>query len=69
MALFLDLSKVFDTLEHKVMYAKLEKYGIRGLALDWFKSYLHNRQLRMKCKVSSIGNMESSRYYTVEYGI
>ena len=43
--IFLDLSKVFDTLEHSVVYKKLERYSIRGKALDWFKSYLSNRKL------------------------
>ena len=43
--IFLDLSKVFDTFEHSVIYKKLERYSIRGKALDWFKSYLSNRKL------------------------
>ena len=43
-ALYLDLSKAFDTLEPTVLYHKLEKYSITGTCLDWFRSYLTNRK-------------------------
>ena len=66
--ILLDLSKAFDTIEHRILLQKLEVYGIRGNALAWFDSYLSNRKLRVKCKTISNTAETNSEEYPVKYG-
>jgi exonuclease III len=42
--IFLDFRKAFDTLDHNILKAKLQKYGIRGKSFEWLTSYLQNRK-------------------------
>ena len=42
-ALYIDLSKAFDTLSHTVLLSKIKSYSIKGLTLKWFEYYLFNR--------------------------
>ena len=42
-SLFIDLKKAFDTVHHRILLRKLYAYGIRGILLKWFESYLTDR--------------------------
>ncbi len=61
--IFLDLSKAFDTLNHNLLLKKLEWYGIRGKALEWYTSYLNNRKLFIKY------NNSESDFFDLHYGV
>lgn len=47
-ALFMDLSKAFDCVDHSILLFKMEKAGIRENALKLMTSYLTNRQICVK---------------------
>ena len=42
--LFIDLAEAFDTVDHRILLSKLQHYGIRGNAFQWFESYLSDRK-------------------------
>ena len=61
--IYLDLKKAFDTVNHKILLSKLNHYRIRGVANDWFKSFLANRT-----QYTNI-NGSSSNSEKVMYGV
>ena len=57
--LFLDLKKAFDTIDNDILLRKLFLYGVKGITLDWFGSYLSDR-----AQVCKINNTTPSLNYT-----
>ena len=57
--LFLDLKKTFDTVDYKLLLRKLYLHGKRGIALDWFTSYINNRL--QVCKIYNYQSETSLR--------
>ena len=62
-SVFLDLSKVFDTINHKILIKTLEYYGIRGISQQWFENYLMNRKQIVKY------NQVRSKEMTITSGV
>ena len=62
-AVFLDMSKAFDTLDHEILMQKLSFYGVQNTSLNLFKSYLSERS-----QFVSIGGT-SSPLRTVNTGV
>lgn len=44
LGIYLDLQRVFDTVNQEIILYEGYNYGVRGVALDWFESHLLNRQ-------------------------
>lgn len=64
LAVFIDLSKAFDTISHTTLSYKLQKYGIRGKPLQLIQNYLSNRKLYV-----SVNGVTSPVINLTEYGV
>ena len=66
LAVFLDYSKAFDTVDYKVLLAKLRKLGFSSQATIWMFSYLTNR--KQFVQVDDIKSMEETVLFGVPQG-
>ena len=62
---FHDIRKAFDSVDHEILVSKMILYGIQGIALDWYRSYLTNRTQRCLVngslsRISKVGCVWSS---------
>ena len=62
-AVFIDLRKAFDTVNHEFLCNKLSSYGIKNKNLDWIKNYLFNRTQQ------TLVNGAVSESLPVQYGV
>ena len=63
LAIFLDLSKAFDTINFDILLFKLKYYGISNTSIKWFNSYLLNRKQYFEF------NQTKSNIYYITTGI
>ena len=62
-AIFLNIKKAFDSLDHKILLKKLDRYGFRGKFWNLLKSYMENRKICTKVE------QKASKYFKVTDGI
>lgn len=59
----MDLKRAFETIDRKRLLGKLYNYGLRGIVLEWFKSYFSNRTQQVRF------NNKWSTLLTAKYGV
>ena len=58
--LFYDLQKAFDCVNHEILLAKMEFYGISGIANKLMRSYLQNKYQRISMKGNKFNKLSST---------
>ena len=60
------LQKAFNAIDHNILLEKLQHYDIRGIAHQWFKSYLENRKQLVSVSVAE-SELGSANYGVPQY--
>ena len=68
-AIFCDLRKAFDTVDHQILLKQLSNLGVRGIELEWFRNYLSNRKqfVSINEKTSSLLSVFHRDQYQVPF--
>lgn len=64
LAVFIDLKKAFDTVDHELLLLKLDKLGVKGAEFNWFKNYLQQRT-----QVTTLSNNSESNIANITIGV
>ena len=62
--LHIDLKKAFDTAAHNILLYNMQHYGIRGSALEWFKSYSKERK-----QFTKVNGVKSDMEQLLNFGV
>jgi hypothetical protein len=60
--MFFDLTKAYDILNHKILLAKLNSYGVRGIANIWFESYISHQRQYIEINHKIITNLKQRKH-------
>ena len=67
--IFCDLSQAFNCVNHQILLTKLNFYGIQGITIDWFRSYLINRKQKVEIKSPNSTHKLVSEWGILKHGV
>jgi len=67
--IFTVLSKAFDCENHEILLTELHFYGIQGIAIEWFRSYLTNRKQKVEIKLTNSTQNLVSYWGILKHGV